>query len=483
MDKKYIRILRNATMAGVLALLPVALASCDQDHKPNWSTQDPVEFQKTAVSVEEGAEVPLTLDTIRVTYPIDIVLNSLAPVTLNGSSVNAVAVGSELRIPVSLTTNKQYTLEVSDRTVAGVGSSTFAPGFKLNFHTALIVSNIQPLTNAAASDVTKRVYEFLVAQHGEKILSGCMANVNNNNDFAKWIYEVTQKYVAITGYDFIHLPEAVAGQSWVNYDIDPARSQWDNNGLVSYMWHWRVPDNKEAYENKDFTHYGCRVPGDGVEDPVEFDIREALKEGTWENQCILADIDEVAKVFKELEVAGIPVIWRPLHEAAGSYRYSGAWFWWGRYGDEYTIELWKLLRSRLEDVHGLTNLIWVWTAQYESGYEAQMNASYPGNNYVDVVGVDIYADTDDSQIEAYNAVNSMVDGKKLVTISETGLIQNPDKCLADGADWSWFNLWYTYDIDKNPDAEADGFGNTADWLRTVMNNPLVITRDQMPSLK
>ena len=117
------------------------------------------------------------------------------------------------------------------------------------------------------------------------------------------------------------------------------------------------------------------------------------------------------------------------------------------------------------------------------GHEAHLAAaSYPGNDWCDVVGVDIYADNDESQKAAYDALRNMTGGKRLVTLSETGRIQNPDKCFADGAFWSWFNLWYTYDQHKNG-STTDGFGNTAESLKKVLESPYVINRDQMPSLK
>lgn len=308
-----------------------------------------------------------------------------------------------------------------------------------------------------------------------------MANVNNNNDFAAWVKEKTGKDVAVTGYDFIHLPES--GQSWIDYnDITPAETQWNANGLVSYMWHWRVPADEQAWKDSDFTRYGCRTPGDDVEDPVDFDIERALQEGTWEHEFIIQDLAKVASVLKLLQDKGIPVIWRPLHEAAGDYEYNNPWFWWGAKGGEATKQLWRLMYDQLVNVHGCNNLIWVWTAQYKAGYEDRMTADYPGNDVVDIIGTDIYANDDNSQVAAYEALMALGEGKKLVTISETGLIQNPDKCFADGAYWSWFNLWYTYDL-HNTGGDKDGFGNTAESLKAVMGSGYVINRDAMPSLK
>ena len=478
---------RNAIKAGALGLLAVAVAACDDDPKPDWSETAPAEFQLTAQSIAEGATVPASTPVVTFTYSTEVAVNSLVSVTLNGTPVQAQLADSvTVSVALSLAEGQSYTLVIPDRAIAGRGTKTFAKGLTLNFSTeggAVVPSQVGDLVNANAMQAAKNVYAFLKEQSGKKILSGAMANVNNNNDFSQWVSDLTTKWPAITGYDFIHLPESAAGQSWVNYaDITPAQSQWQANGLVQYMWHWRVPTDKTAYDNKDYDKYGARVPGDNVDGPTDFDIREALKEGTWQHEVIMNDLAEAGKVLKQLQDAGIPVIWRPLHEAAGSYKYNGAWFWWGRYGDEYTKELWKLMYDELVNKQGLNNLIWVWTAQYEEGYENQMAASYVGNEYCDMIGVDIYADNDDAQLKAYNALLNLCGGKKLVTISETGLIQNPAKCLAAGANWSYFMLWYTYDALKNG-IQIDDFGNTKDSLIDVFTSAMVINRSDMPSLK
>lgn len=335
-----------------------------------------------------------------------------------------------------------------------------------------VAFDVMPV-NPSATDEVKKVYAMLLDRSGKEIISGAMANVNNNNDFAGWVDKTTGKYPALTGYDFIHLPESPA--NWIDYsDITSAREQWTNGGLVTYMWHWRAPDSEEAYNNRDTGKYGFNITGP---DGTSFDIREALKEGTWQHRFILEDMDKVAAYLKILADAGIPVIWRPLHEAAGSYQY-GAWFWWGRYGDTYTAELWRLMYDRLVRHHGLNNLIWVWTAQYQEGYGDRMKGSYPGDEYVDIVGVDLYEKNTGSQTGAYKAALDMTGGKKLVALSECGLIPDPQKCMSESAPWAWFMLWYTYDIHKNG-ATTDGFGNTSVWLREVMNSPLVLTRSSM----
>jgi hypothetical protein len=63
-----------------------------------------------------------------------------------------------------------------------------------------------------------------------------------------------------------------------------------------------------------------------------------------------------------------------------------------------------------------------------------------------------------------------------------GRIPNPDTCIGQGANWSWFMLWYTNNIHTSS-ATEDGFGNSVSFLKKVMTSSYVINRDEMPSLK
>lgn len=466
----------------------LSFTACDDDHAPDWNEPQPFDVAFESSSIAQGAVVETSNSTIDITYSAPIAFNQAVEIQLNGAalpnqtSAVSVVMGNILRVQLpALSPATDYELIIPERAVAGVGSMTFAPAVTLKFSTVEIATNIVPLVNPNATTQARNVHNFLIETNKKKILSGAMANVSNNNDFAGWIKAKTGKDVAIVCYDFIHLPNS--GSSWIDYsDITPAKTQWDANGLVSYMWHWQAPTDEQAWRDKDYSRYGARPANYDGEGATAFDIERALEEGTWEHEFILEDLAKVASVLLKLQEQGIPVIWRPLHEAAGDYEYQNPWFWWGVKGGDATRRLWQLMYDQLVNVHGCNNLIWVWTAQYKAGYEAQMAADYPGNDYVDVVGTDIYAKDDASQVAAYNALVALTEGKKLVSISETGLVQNPDKCFADKAYWSWFNLWYTYNIHETG-ADADDFGNTAASLKAVLESEYVINRDQMPSLK
>lgn len=119
--------------------------------------------------------------------------------------------------------------------------------------------------------------------------------------------------------------------------------------------------------NKDYAFYKA---------DTEFDAANATVEGTWENKVFTEDLKNAAAYLKLLRDADIPVLWRPFHEAAGG------WFWWGKDAASFK-SLWIAMFNYFK-TEGLDNLIWVWTT------EGNDSDWYPGDQYVDIVGRDIY---------------------------------------------------------------------------------------------
>lgn len=303
------------------------------------------------------------------------------------------------------------------------------------------------------------LYGFLRTNFGKNILSGAMAAHSTNLNESNWIFEKTGRYPAITGFDFID--HTWLNQNWVNYAAPFTLGQewWNNNGIVTISWHWRDPLTKSGSYN---TYSNSNPEG------TTFDVSKISDPNSAEYKAMIVDIDIIASYLKQFNDAGIPILWRPLHEA------EGTWFWWGAKGAEPCKTLWKLMFERLVKHHGLNNLLRVWTTS------ASDNAAnwYPGDAYVDILGMDIYpgANQHGSQYVSFNKVREFTAGKKMITLSECGSVPDPALMMENGDIWSWFMPW-------NGDYTRSDTHNGASWWNKFFNYSYIITRDKMPNLK
>lgn len=305
------------------------------------------------------------------------------------------------------------------------------------------------LVTPDATNETKGLYKFLIDNFKKKIISGVMTL--NSFDEAIWLKQNTGKEPALLGIDFMHTNR---GYNWYNNmtPVNDAKEWYAKNGIPAMMWHWRDPSRKteEFYSDK-----------------TSFDISKITDVNSPEFIAILNDIDFTAGLLKILQNQHVPVLWRPLHEA------SGGWFWWGAGGPEPAKILWKLMFNRMVNFHGLKNLVWVWTTDTKPDNLTW----YPGDEYVDILGVDIYAENGDfeSQILQFNKVRDDFQGKKMIALSENGIMPAISNLIADEAYWSWFMVWYGYYVEN-------GIKNPLTHWQSVMNDDYVISLDEMPAL-
>jgi hypothetical protein len=109
-------------------------------------------------------------------------------------------------------------------------------------------------------------------------------------------------------------------------------------------------------------------------------FEDLLDKGTPAHARYMEQVDEVARGLAELQDAGVPVLFRPFHEMTGA-------FWWGAKNPVAFRKVWRELFTYYTREKGLHNLIWVWSPLVSP----KAMAYYPGNAYVDMTGLDIYA--------------------------------------------------------------------------------------------
>ena len=166
-------------------------------------------------------------------------------------------------------------------------------------------------------------------------------------------------------------------------------------------------------------------------DATTFDVAAALRDPTSPQYALLLrDIDAIAVPLRRLADANVPVLWRPLHEA------EGGWFWWGAHGPGPSVALWRLLHDRLTNYHGLHNLIWVYSATILGDPRW-----YPGDDVVDVVGVDAYpSDNRDALSQMWLHWSAVAAGKPLA-VTEFGGVPDVGRMFRLGCPWLYFVSW------------------------------------------
>jgi len=323
----------------------------------------------------------------------------------------------------------------------------------------------------------KQLMQLLRQINGKKMLSGAMACVNWNISEAQWVHKHTGKWPAIAAFDFIHLPLSSPG-GWIDYDNIGVVDDWHSQGgIVSICWHWNVPA-RSGKNGKVAFYWGT---DNGKEDEqTTFDVKKISDPGSPEYRIMMSDIDRVAQILLKLKAKGIPVLWRPLHEA------GGMWFWWGR-DPEGCNELWRTMYRRFQEL-GVNNLIWVWTQSaawgkpYSDGYRW-----YPGDDYVDIVSIDIYNERNAETIrtKCFNFLRE-ASPSKLAALSECGSVAQIGEQWSAGARWLFFMPWYDYAVTSNVEGARFGQPRHANadvaWWNEAFSHDYVLTRDDVKKM-
>lgn len=349
-----------------------------------------------------------------------------------------------------------------------------APAYLTNFEPA------DAPCDPDASPEARKLYAYLRSVYGKHVLAGqqeyCGSH-NYNKDALKsqdkpidyfvdneaefeYIEKTTGKQPAIRGIDLLFY-----NTTSPYFDDAPERIvAWykEKGGIPTVTYHWNVPTEKGS---KDVAFYVESAANGG--NFTTFSATNAVKEGTWENEVINADIALLAEQLGKACEAGVPVLFRPLHEA------EGGWFWWGAEGAEACVDLYHYLYDKLTKEYGLHNLLWVWT----SSTSAHASEWYPGDDYVDFQGIDKYNainnnDPNYSAIAAsFYSMVAQTEGRKMVVMSENDTIPSLENLEKDKAAWLYFCPWYQRYL-----TELTG----ADELKEIYTSDYCITLDELP---
>lgn len=234
-----------------------------------------------------------------------------------------------------------------------------------------------PNANAKAKAILG-YFQSLGPRTSKRVLSGQFTDFGNgaNPKFMNEIHDKTGHWPAILGADYADFSN---GKLTYRTPNRVAIEYWKKGGLVTISAHLYNPANPK---------------GGGLRD-TGVDLSALLTAGTATHTRWMEELDLIASGLQELKEAGVVVLWRPFHEM------NGGWFWWGAKEPETFIEVWRHMFDYFTRTKGLDHLLWV----YSPNHGEKTAAYYPGDRYVDLVGLDAYTDfIDRAHIKGYPEV-------------------------------------------------------------------------------
>lgn len=230
------------------------------------------------------------------------------------------------------------------------------------------------MVNEEATEETKALFLNLRDQSlGGPLFGQTDANVMGiNEDGTGWffdegkcdIYTVTGKYPAVYGFDIGNLSK---GWATANGPIVPkVREAYERGGVITVVWHSENPLTGEQYN---------------VGSPVE-----QLLPGAPGHRALIAHLDLIADNLgnlKDKDSASIPIIFRCWHEA----NWDNCWWGRSRCTSEEYIRLFRFTVTYLRDVRLVRNFLYSYApGDYAHKFEQYLER-YPGDDFVDVLGL------------------------------------------------------------------------------------------------
>ncbi len=203
------------------------------------------------------------------------------------------------------------------------------------------------------------------------------------------VYDVTGSVSGVFGIDTLSLTGSEGGGENAKDALEKAvassKTAAQNGAIVSLSVHMPNFTNskikKDADGNYDF--YNCDF---SESQDLSNDSLKTILPGGENNDVYNAYLDIIADYANQLADDDIPVMFRPLHENTGS------WFWWGSTNSEESFKsLYRYTRDYLEN-KGVHNMLYVYSPCGPITSEEDFMSRYPGDEYVDVLGFDYYAD-------------------------------------------------------------------------------------------
>lgn len=287
------------------------------------------------------------------------------------------------------------------------------------------------LVDKNATDETAALFYNMKTLAKTKIMFGHQEDTHqgtgwNGTPGRSDVLEVTGAYPAVYGWDMSFIA-SFQRNSWFDGQANDSRSltqdAYKRGGINTYSWHYWNPVLSKRPSSVS--------PTEGYNASFNYDSAPAaavsqISPGGNYNLVYNQSLDQVANYIKTLvddNGKPIPIIFRLYHEM------DGTWFWWGSShctAQEYK-DLFQYTVKYLRDTKQIHNVLFSWSPDRSATTEAAYLSRYPGDDYVDVLGIDNYEDlkTAGGITSASNKLKIMSDyaikNNKIAALTETGL--------------------------------------------------------------
>ena len=291
-------------------------------------------------------------------------------------------------------------------------------------------------TERTSSELTQKLYDKLLNVKGKGVFFGMQEATGrgvgwrDDNDRSD-IEMVTGDYPALAGWGADYgITQIARGEGF-----EAARYKMklfhEMGGFNTIEWHAQNP-------------YGGNYMWKGHPDKSK-NVVKAILPGGEKHQEFLTQLDNMAAFFNSLiddDGLKIPIIFRPWHE------HTGWWFWWSKKhcSEAEYIQLWKFTVNYLSAEKGVDNLLYAYSPWSSTGSRIKSREDYlygyPGDEYVDILGLDNYYDLRHHVTNIRKFVKSVEitvsianEKNKPAALTETGAFTMFGKATMPEKDW------------------------------------------------
>jgi mannan endo-1,4-beta-mannosidase len=220
---------------------------------------------------------------------------------------------------------------------------------------------------------------------------------------------------AVVGFDFSEV--GIWNEDLV---ISKAREVHMRGGVVTLSWH--APSFvKDRIGNQSSNDVSSRV------------VKHILPGGKAHG-VFVKEIDRLVTFLQKIN--DVPIVFRPWHE------HNFFWFWWGNpfCSKSQYISLWRFTVDHLRS-KGVHHLLYAYSPISIGDYFNR----YPGDEYVDILGVDHYFRDRISDRFLYSLRSPLLDWKKtVIKLSQAAVDRNKIAAVTEfGLETSWYHRFWT----------------------------------------